>query len=112
MSEDEKPLAPEQAAFFAKIRRLMMIVSIVTFAAVGVVLAVIGYRVFHLQGSAPQPAGGTVTASLPAGAKVLSTAAGDGRFVMTVEIGGAVELLSFDLATLKPLGRLRLAPQP
>jgi hypothetical protein len=53
-----------------------------------------------------------VTASLPAGAKVLSTAAGDGRFVMTVEIGGAVELLSFDLATLKPLGRLRLAPQP
>jgi len=112
MSDDEKPLDPEQAAFFAKIRRLMMIVSIVTFAAVGVVLAVIGYRVFHLQGSAPQPAAGTVTASLPAGAKVLSTAVGDGHFVMTVEIGGAVELLSFDLATLKPIGRLRLAPQP
>lgn len=112
MSDDEKPLDPEQAAFFAKIRRLMMIVSIVTFAAVGVVLAVIGYRVFHLQGSAPQPAGGTVTASLPAGAKVLSTAVGDGHFIMTVEIGGAIELLSFDLATLKPIGRLRLAPQP
>ena len=112
MSDDEKPLDPEQAAYFAKIRRLMMIVSIVTFAAVGVVLAVIGYRVFHLQGSAPQAGTGMVAANMPAGAKVLSTAAGDGRFVLTVEIGGAVEILSFDLTTLKPLGRLRLAPQP
>ena len=113
MSDDEKkPLNPDQGQFVAKIRRLMLIASVTTFVAVGVVFAVIGYRVFHLQGSAPPVAGGTVTATLPAGAKVLSTAVGEGRIVMTVEIAGTIELLSFDLATLKPLGRLRLAPQP
>lgn len=112
MSDDEKPLNPEQAQFVAKVRRLMLIVSVSTFVAVGVVLAVIGYRVFHLQGSAPPSADGTVAANLPAGAKVLSTAVGEGHIVMTVEVAGAIELLSFDLATLRPLGRLRLAPQP
>jgi hypothetical protein len=50
------------------------------------------------------------TASLPAGAKVLSTAIGEGRVVLTVEVAGAVELRLFDLNTLKPLGSVRLTP--
>jgi len=109
---DEKPLDPEQARFIAKIRRLMMIASITTFVALGVVLAVIGYRVFTLQGSAPQPAasGPPVPIGLAPGAKIVSTAIGEGRLVLTVETGGGIELLSFDLATLKPLGRQRLTP--
>ena len=41
--------------------------------------------------------------ALPAGAKVLSSAVGEGRIVLTVEVGGAIELCSFDLATLRPL---------
>lgn len=106
---DEKPLDPEQARFVAKVRRLMMIASLTTFLAVGVVLAVIGYRVSQWQGSAPAATPETAVA-LPAGAKVLSTAIGDGHLVVTVEVGGAVELLSFDLATLKLLARRRLAP--
>jgi hypothetical protein len=53
-----------------------------------------------------------VAATLPAGAKVLSSAVGDGRIVLTVEVDGAIELRTFDLHTLKPLGRIRLAPQP
>ncbi len=52
-----------------------------------------------------------VAATLPAGAKVLSSAVGDGHIVLTVEVDGAVELRTFDLKTLKPLGRLRLEPK-
>ena len=48
----------------------------------------------------------------PAGAKVISTAVGDGRIVVTIEIAGATELGIFDLHTLKPLGRVRLNPSP
>jgi hypothetical protein len=108
MSEEEKPLDPEAARAVAQVRRLMMIASATTFLAVAVVLGVIGYRVFHLEGRAPQVT--NVTATLPAGAKVISTTVGDGRIVLTVEIAGAIELRIFDLNTLKPLGSVRLAP--
>ena len=110
MSDDQKPLDPAAAHVVARIRRLMMIASATTFLAVAVVIAVIGYRVFHLGGSAPPAA--EATAMLPAGAKVISSAVGDGRIVLTVEIAGSIELRIFDLNSLKALGRIRLAPQP
>ena len=63
--------------------------------------------------------GGTFTdcvARDPAGnwhrAKVLSTAVGADHIVVTIEVNGATQLLTFDPDTLKPLGRLRLAPKP
>jgi hypothetical protein len=87
----------------------MLIASATTFIAIGAVFAVIGYRVFHAQGSAPAPAAGEMP-TLPAGAKVLSSAVGDGRIVLTVDVDGIIELRTFDLATLKPLGRTRLSP--
>jgi Na+/proline symporter len=104
---DERMLNPEAEAAIAKVRRLMVIASVTTFLAVAAVLGVIGYRVFHLQGSAP-PALETAPA-LPAGAKVLSSAVGEGRIVLTVEVNGAIELYSFDLNTLKPLGHARVS---
>jgi hypothetical protein len=111
---DEKQLDPQAAVFVAKVRRLMMIASATTFIAVAVVIAVIGYRVFHWRGSGPQVTAGPpvpdAALSLPAGAKVLSSAVGEGRVVLTVEVGGAVELRSFELNTLKPLAVVRLAP--
>jgi hypothetical protein len=113
----EKPIDPEAAAVVARVRKLMLIASVTTFVAVGAVLAVIGYRVFHWQGSAPgagtpvsSGAGVVQVSELPAGAKVLSTAVGEGRLVLTLEIDGAIELRTFDLGTLKPVGRVRLAP--
>jgi hypothetical protein len=117
MSDPQEPIDPQAAAAIARVKRLMMIASLTTLVALGAVFAVIGYRVFHWQGSAPAPARGTVPAqaieaALPAGAKVLSSAVGDGHVVLTVEASGAIELLSFDLQTLKPLGRVRLAPKP
>jgi hypothetical protein len=110
MSDDEKPLDPETARVVAKVRRLMMIASATTFIAVAVVLGVIGYRVFSAEGRPPPFA--DVTAELPVGAKVLSTAVGADHIVVTVEVGGVVELHTFDPDTLKPLGRLRLEPKP
>jgi hypothetical protein len=101
---------PQAAAAIARVRRLMLIASLTTVIAVGFVFVVIGYRLFHWQGSAPAPA--DVTAALPVGAKVLSSAVGDGRIVLTVEVNGAIELRTFDLNTLKPLGRLRLETKP
>ena len=110
MSDAEKPIDPEAERAVAQVRKLMMIASATTFIAVAVVLGVIGYRVFHLEGRAPQSA--DVAATLPAGAKVLSTAVGDGRIVLTIDIGGVIELRTFDLNSLKPIGQLRLAPKP
>ncbi len=110
MSDDEKPLDPEAARVVAKVRRLMMIASATTFIAVAVVLGVIGYRVFRAEGRAAPFA--DVTAALPAGAKVLSTAVGDDHIVVTVEVGGVIELRTFDPDTLKPLGRLRFTTKP
>jgi hypothetical protein len=108
-ADDEKPLDPEAARIVAKVRRLMMIASLTTFIAVAVVIGVIGYRVFRNEGRVQQIS--TFSPTLPAGAKVLSSAIGEGRLVLTVDVNGAIELLSFDLDTLKPVGRTRLAPQ-
>ena len=112
MSDDEKPLDPEAAKIVAKVRRLMMIASATTFIAVAVVLMVISYRLFNVKdgGKADErvPAFADVTEALPPGAKVLSTAIGSDHIVVTIEVGGAVQLLTFDPDTLKPLGRLRL----
>jgi hypothetical protein len=113
MSDPQTPPDP-QAAVIARVKRLMLIASLTTVIAVGAVFGVIGYRVFHWQGSAalPPPPNQPIEAALPAGTKVLSTAVGDGHIVLTVEVNGAIELLSFDLQSLRPLGRMRLAPKP
>ena len=110
MSDDAKPLDPDQAAALNRIRRLMMIASVTTFVAIAIVFGVIGYKVYKSgDAAAALP---YAEASLPPGAKVLSTAIGDRRLVLTVEISGAVELRSFDLETLRPIGRLRLESKP
>ena len=89
---------------------MMMIIMTATFLAIGFVFVIIGYRLFHVEESTPSFA--DVTAALPAGAKVLSTAVGADHIVVTVEVGGAVELRTFDPDTLRPLGRLRLEAKP
>ena len=51
-----------------------------------------------------RPAFADVSAALPPGAKVLSTAVGEGHIVVTVEVDGAIRIALFDLDTLKPAG--------
>jgi hypothetical protein len=110
MSDDQTPLNPEAAAAIGKVRRMMMIITTATFIAIAIVLVVIGYRLLHVKESTPSLA--DVTETLPAGAKVLSTAIGADHIVVTIEVGGIVELRTFDPDTLKALGRLRLETKP
>jgi hypothetical protein len=107
---DDKSLGSEADRAIAKVRRLMLIASLTTVVAIGSVLGVIGYRVSTMEGSAGPPP--DVTAMLPAGAKVISTAISNDHIVVTIEVAGAIELRMFDPDTLKPLGRLRLETKP
>jgi hypothetical protein len=103
---------PDPQAAIARVRRLMLITMIATIVAVAVVFVVIGYRLFHLQGSAPPPFT-EITAKLPIGAKVLSTGISNDRIVVMLQVNGGIELLTYDPVTLKPLGRLQLVePKP
>jgi hypothetical protein len=112
MSADEKQLDPEQEKTLARIRRIMAIALATTFIAIAVVLGLIGYKVYRSGDTAVTAASAGAEASLPPGARVLSSAIGDRRLVLTVEIGGVVELRSFDLETLRPIARQRLESKP
>ena len=52
------------------------------------------------------------TATLPKGARILSTAVAGDRLVVTLERGGSLEIRTFDARTLKPAGRLTFATEP
>jgi hypothetical protein len=106
---DERPLEPEQQRVVAKVRWLMLISGFATVLGIAVVIGVIGYRVYRSGGS---PAPAEVTATLPKGAKVVSTAVADDRIVVTIQVMGSLEVRTFDLRTLKPAGRLRFATEP
>jgi len=102
-------LTPEQAALFAKIRRLMLIAGLTTALAVAAVLIAIGYRLFRGDTNAVAT---DVTATLPRGARILSTGIAGDRLVLTLDIGGATEIRTFDARTLKPAGRLKFVSEP
>ena len=110
MSDEEKPLDPEAVRAVAQVRRLIMIATATTFLAIAVVLGVIGYRVFRGEGSAPPFTAVTVT--LPAGAKIISTAIGDGRIAVSIQTAAGIEIRMFDARTFKPAGRLVVATEP
>ncbi len=101
---------PEQAALFARVRRMMLIAGLTTALAISAVLVVLGYRLFRSEGSAP--AASDVTASLPKGARILATGVAGDRLVVTLDVGGATEIRTFDAHSLKPAGRLRFATEP
>ena len=49
---------------------------------------------------------------LPKGARIVATAVVEERIVITLDIGGATEIRTFDLHTLRQTGRLRFATEP
>jgi hypothetical protein len=110
---DAEQAADAAAARFARrVRWLMAISGTTTLIAIAAVLGVIGYRLFKQDGRAVAGAPAEVTAFLPKGARILSTATTEDRIVVTVEIGGATEIHTFDVHTLRPAGRLRFATEP
>src|SRR5262249_26345531 len=101
---------PEQAALFARVRRMMMIAGLTTALAIAAVLIAIGYRLFRAEGSTVSVTDVTDTGSKGA-RSVCSGVAGD-PLVITLEIGGVTEIRTFDAKTLKPAGRLKFANEP
>ena len=107
-ADDAAPLDAAAARMVAKVRWLMLISAATTLLAIAAVIGVIGYRVFKAEGSAPAD----VTALLPKGARVVSAAVAEDRIAVTLDVGGAIEIRTFDVRTLKPTGRLRFATEP
>ena len=100
---------PEQAALFARVRRLMLIAGLTTGLAIAAILVAIGYRLFKAEGSVNTA---EITAVLPKGAKIVSVGVAGDRLVMTLDVGGATEIRTFDARTLKPAGRLKFVNEP
>ena len=103
--------SPEQAALFARVRRMMVIAGLTSALAVCVVLIAVGYRLYRGEGSSTAAAT-DVTASLPKGARIVSTGTAGERLVVTLDIGGVTEIRTFDAKTLKPAGKLRFVSEP
>jgi hypothetical protein len=101
--------APEQVALFARVRRMMMIAGLTTALAVAALLIAIGYRLFRTEGRA---ASADITATLPKGARIVSTTVAADRLVITIDIAGSIEIRTFDVHTLKPAGSLKFANEP
>src|ERR1700761_6775472 len=101
---------PEQAALFARVRRMMLIAGLTTTLAVAAVLIAIGYRLFRSEGSAAAMT--DAVATLPKGAKIVSTGTAGDRLLVTLDIGGTIEIRSFDAHSLKPAGQLKFVTEP
>ena len=102
---------PEQAALFARVRRMMLIAGLTSALAVAVVLIAVGYRLYRGEGSTTTAAT-DVTATLPKGARITATGVAGDRLVVTLDVGGVTEIRTFDARTLKPVGRLKFANEP
>jgi hypothetical protein len=100
---------PEQAALFARVRRMMMIAGLTTTLAVAAVLIALGYRLFRAEGSVVTT---DTTSVLPKGARIVSTGVAGDRLVVTLDIGGVTEIRTFDAHTLKATGKLKFANEP
>jgi hypothetical protein len=87
----------------------MLIAGLTTGLAIAAVLVAIGYRLFKSEGRVNTA---EVTAVLPKGAKIVSIAAAGDRLVVTLDVGGATEIRTFDAHTFKPTGRLRFVNEP
>ena len=87
----------------------MLISGMATVLGIAVVVTVIGYRVFRTEG---RPAPVETITRLPKGARIVSVSVAGDRIVATVDIGGTLEVRTFDAKTLSPEGRLRFVVEP
>jgi hypothetical protein len=110
-AQSDRPREPNAAdRMVARVRTLMIISGLTTLIAIAAVVGVIGYRVYHAGNGGAAVADGIIT--LPEGAHVVATSVTDDRIVVTLDVGGATELRTYDLKTLKQTGRIRFATAP
>ena len=86
----------------------MFISSALTLGAILVVLGLVGHRLLR-SGEYHQT---DLAVTLPKGAKILQTAVAEDRIVVTLDVGGAIDIRTYDIHTLKPLGRLSFSFTP
>jgi hypothetical protein len=109
-TREAPPPDREGLGVIVKVRRLMLISTVLTALAIAIVLGIIGYRLFRSEGR--QDVAVRATLTLPAGARIVQSAIADDRIVLTLEVGGALEIRTYDLKTLKPMGRLTFSSVP
>ncbi len=115
-SEAGADQAPASAAdalasrMVGRVRWLMIISGFTTLIAIAAVVAVIGYRLSRSGGISVATTDGIVV--LPKGARVIASSVTDDRLVVTLDVGGATEIRTFDLKTLKQTGHIRFATEP
>jgi hypothetical protein len=105
----DAPLDPAVTKVEQRLRRLMLVGGLTLGLGIVAVLVGIVYRI-SMAGGKVLPAA-PMEAKVPAGARLVSTTVGDGRIVLTYDIGGGTSLIFVDAASLKPLGRLDLKPE-
>ena len=107
---DGKPLDPSAQAVVDRVRRMSMLSGSAMMIGIAVIIGVIGYRLFR--DDAGGPVNVDVVSMLPRGAKVTATQVAGDRVVVTLDVGGTIEIRTFDARTLQPAGRLRFANEP
>ncbi len=109
----QAPVSPHADAdashMMARVRTLMIISGLTTLIAIAAVVGVIGYRVYRAGGNT---AAAEAIVTLPKGARVIGSAVANDRIVVTLDVGGATEIRTFDVKTLKETGRIRFATEP
>jgi hypothetical protein len=108
-NDDDDKLTPAQAQIVARVRWLMLLSGIATMLGIAVVVAVVGYRVFRTEERSSLV---EAAAPLPKGARVVSIGTAGHRIIVTIDIGGGMEVRTFDAKTLSPMGRLRFVQEP
>ncbi|HEX4407562.1 MAG TPA: hypothetical protein VH206_02200 [Xanthobacteraceae bacterium] len=104
------PAESETARLVGRARVMMVISALTTALAIAAVVTVIGYRAYS-GANAIGPITDEIV-PLPKGAKVISTSASAGRVLVLLDINGVTELRSFDVKTMKQMGRIRFANEP
>jgi hypothetical protein len=95
----------------ARVRLMMLISGLTTMIAIAAVISVIGYRIYHSGGTAGGPVAESIV-TLPKSARLVSTAVAGDRVVLTLDVGGSIEIRTLDPKTLKEVGRVRFATEP
>ena len=74
---------------------MMLIAGLTSALAICAVLIAVGYRLFKSEGRAPDPRA-TSPPTLPKGAQIVSTGVAGDRLVVTLDVGGVIEIRTFD----------------
>lgn len=108
---DGKPLDPASQAVVDRVRRMSALSGFATVLGIAVVLGVIGWKLSRSADHAPPPQPADVMALLPKGARIIAAQTAGDRLVVTVDVGGAIEVRTFDTRTLQQTGRLRFVEE-